>query len=76
MVRWKEKAEKRTQHRAEAETKKEIEGATFKPNINNKSKKMMLQQFRLPIDQRGLLKKKISHDSSFTYNTSSRRVAK
>ena len=35
---------------------KELEGVTFKPTLNPKSKKMAASQNRLPIDQRGLMK--------------------
>ena len=42
MVKWKERAQERNQLRMEAETRKEIESATFRPNINIKSKTMAL----------------------------------
>jgi len=40
----------------EMQKSKELEGVTFKPNLNPKSKKMVSSQSRLPIDQRGLVK--------------------
>jgi hypothetical protein len=37
---------------------KELEGITFTPSLNQKSLKMVSSHHRLPIEQRGLLKKK------------------
>jgi len=66
MVRWKEKKEERNKQKLEEEKRKEIEGFTFKPNLNNNSKKIIAEKNRLPIDQRGLVKKKVNLDYTFT----------
>lgn len=68
MVRWKEKNNKINQQKLELQQSKELEGATFKPLLNTKSKKMVASQSRLPIEQRGLMKKPVKPEYSFAPN--------
>lgn len=68
MVAWKEKKDKVNREKLEQQKLKEMEGATFKPTLNNKSKKMVSSHNRLPIEQRGLLKKKSTEQYSFAPN--------
>lgn len=42
----------------EIKKSKELEGITFQPMLNSKSKKMVSSHQRLPIEQRGLIKAK------------------
>jgi hypothetical protein len=65
MVKWREKANKQNREKLEQQQSKELEGVTFKPALNTKSKKMVASQNRLPIDQRGLMKPKAEKDYSF-----------
>jgi len=44
MMRWKEKKEERNKQKLEEEKRKEIEGFTFKPNLNNNSKKIIAEK--------------------------------
>ena len=56
MIKWKEKTKKENRDKLEIQKTKELEGVTFTPSLNSKSKKLVSSQNRLPIDQRGLIK--------------------
>lgn len=58
MVRWKEKRQEENKQKLEIKQSKELEGITFQPILNPKSKKMASSHQRLPIEQRGLIKTK------------------
>lgn len=68
MVRWKEKNNKINKQKLEMQQSKELEGVTFKPLLNSKSKLMVASQNRLPIEQRGLMKKPVKAEYSFAPN--------
>lgn len=70
MVRWKEKNNKINKQKLELQLSKQLEGATFKPLLNSKSKMMVASQNRLPIEQRGLMKKPVKAEYSFAPNLS------
>ena len=73
MVTWKEKKQQINRQKFQAQKSKELDGATFKPLINSKSQKMVASQCRLPIEQRGLVKKNVKPEYTFAPNLTKKR---